>query len=265
MGGQASGMPGAASPQNFVNAQKTQAVVEPQQPPQPSTTQLFLKCFQDYTEKRVPALNPNMFRTAQSLPMSKNTPSSFKQVIPNRESMNQKRGSVFKKIDMSVLDFSKIPNYKKTDKEMREILPLLKGNFLTKNLNEVELTKLACAMKPQQYLKKEVLIRYGDVGTNYFILVRGNVKISVPTKGTPANDPELSNKIAFTKYMGAGSGFGELALLYNDKRSATIEAVDNCETYVLDGTIFKTLIIKSSIEKRSRKANFLDQIKLFGK
>lgn len=65
--------------------------------------------------------------------------------------------------------------------------------------------------------------------------------------------------------MGAGSGFGELALLYNDKRSATIEAVDNCETYTLDGTIFKTLIIKSSIEKRSRKANFLDQIKLFGK
>ena len=65
--------------------------------------------------------------------------------------------------------------------------------------------------------------------------------------------------------MGAGSGFGELALLYNDKRSATIEAVDDCSAYTLDGTIFKTLIIKSSIEKRSRKANFLDQIKLFGK
>lgn len=63
--------------------------------------------------------------------------------------------------------------------------------------------------------------------------------------------------------MGAGSGFGELALLYNDKRSATIEAIEDCETYTLDGTIFKTLIIKSSIEKRSRKANFLDQIKLF--
>jgi CRP-like cAMP-binding protein len=47
--------------------------------------------------------------------------------------------------------------------------------------------------------------------------------------------------------MGAGSGFGELALLYNDKRSATIEAVDTCETFTLDGTIFKTIIIKSSI------------------
>jgi cAMP-dependent protein kinase regulator len=63
--------------------------------------------------------------------------------------------------------------------------------------------------------------------------------------------------------MGPGSGFGELALLYNDKRSATIEAVDDCETYSLEGSIFKTIIIKSSVEKRSLQAGFLDKIKLF--
>ena len=51
--------------------------------------------------------------------------------------------------------------------------------------------------------------------------------------------------------MGQGAGFGELALLYNDKRSASIEAQENCEVYTLDGTIFKTIIIKSSIQKRS--------------
>ena len=164
-----------------------------------------------------------------------------------------------------MLDSNKIPNYKKTDKEMGEIMPLLKNNFLTKNLNEAELQKLANAMKPQKFAKGQVLIRYGDVGEHYFILSRGNVQVTVYQKGTPADDPDLKKKQVLTKHMGAGSGFGELALLYNDKRSATIEAVDDCETYTLDGTIFKTLIIKSSIEKRSRKANFLDQIKLFGK
>jgi CRP-like cAMP-binding protein len=51
--------------------------------------------------------------------------------------------------------------------------------------------------------------------------------------------------------MEQGCGFGELALLYNDKRSASIEAVEVCETYTLDGTIFKTITIKSSIQKRS--------------
>lgn len=108
-----------------------------------------------------------------------------------------------------------------------------------------------------------MIIKYGDVGKEYFIMSKGSVKVIVYQKGTDPNDPDLKNKIQFSKYMGAGSGFGELALLYNDKRSATIEAVDTCETFTLDGTIFKTIIIKSSIQKRSLQAGFLNDIKLF--
>jgi CRP-like cAMP-binding protein len=95
------------------------------------------------------------------------------------------------------------------------------------------------------------LIKYGDVGQEYFILSKGSVKITVFNKDTDPNDPELSKKVMLTKYMEQGCGFGELALLYNDKRSASIEAVEVCETYTLDGTIFKTITIKSSIQKRS--------------
>ena len=52
--------------------------------------------------------------------------------------------------------------------------------------------------------------------------------------------------------MGQGSGFGELALLYNDKRSATIEAAEDCECYALDGVVFKAIIVKSSMQKRTK-------------
>lgn len=65
--------------------------------------------------------------------------------------------------------------------------------------------------------------------------------------------------------MEKGSGFGELSLLFNDKRSATIQALCNCETYVLDGQIFKTVIIKSSLDKRTLKTEALDKIGLFDK
>ena len=47
--------------------------------------------------------------------------------------------------------------------------------------------------------------------------------------------------------MNPGVGFGEIALIYNDKRTATIQSLeDGCLTYVLDGNLFKTIIIKSS-------------------
>ena len=64
------------------------------------------------------------------------------------------------------------------------------------------------------------------------------------------------------KVLESGSSFGELALLYNEKRSATIEALEQCTTYVLDGSLFKGIVIKSNIEKRTIKVGFLDQIKV---
>lgn len=187
-------------------------------------------------------------------------------MVPSSEYRQKKRGSVFQKVDISAIDFShKIPSNIKTKEQLNEILPLLQKSFLTKNLCEQELTKLAGAMKPQIFFKNELIIKYGDVGKEYFILSKGSVKVIVYEKGTDPNDPDLKNKVQFSKIMGAGSGFGELALLYNDKRSATIEAIETCETYTLDGTIFKTVIIKSSIQKRSLQAGFLNDIKLFGK
>ena len=63
--------------------------------------------------------------------------------------------------------------------------------------------------------------------------------------------------------MTQGAGFGELALIYNDKRSATIIATEDCETFVLDGTLFKKMVIQSTMVKRTSHAGFLNNIKLF--
>jgi len=43
-----------------------------------------------------------------------------------------------------------------------EIVPILKTIMLTKNLGPSEMTNLAEAMKPEQYPKDDILIRYGD-------------------------------------------------------------------------------------------------------
>jgi len=65
--------------------------------------------------------------------------------------------------------------------------------------------------------------------------------------------------------MEEGVGFGEIALIYNDKRTATIIADGDCQTYQLDGALFKSIIVQTSIEKRKKLVSILDDIKLFGK
>jgi hypothetical protein len=69
----------------------------------------------------------------------KEPPEKFTQKIPNADYRNRKRGSVFQKVDISNLDFSRVQTYEKTDEQLSEIYPLVKNNFLTKNLDEAEI------------------------------------------------------------------------------------------------------------------------------
>lgn len=103
---------------------------------------------------------------------------------------------------MSGMDFSQIPQYKKTKKQLDEIVPLLKTNFLTKNLQDEEIHKIAGAMKIEKFLKKDKIITFGDEGLTYYILSKGNVKVSVYKPGTDPKNPDLEKFCMFSKYMG---------------------------------------------------------------
>lgn len=99
------------------------------------------------------------------------------------------------------------------------------------------------------------------------------MRVTVYQPGTDPNDPMLSEKIAFEKMLEVklnpdGSvaemiGFGEIALLYNDKRTASITAITDCDTWVLSGDVFKHIIAANSIRRRNISLEYLDKVELF--
>jgi len=105
------------------------------------------------------------------------------------------------------------------------------------------------------------------------VLSRGSVCVTVYQPGTDPQDANLSEKIAFeknleVKFASDGSveemiGFGEIALLYNDKRTASITALSDCETWVLSGDVFKHIIAAHSIRRRNISLEYLDKVELF--
>mmetsp|Transcript_21347 Transcript_21347/g.33026 ORF Transcript_21347/g.33026 Transcript_21347/m.33026 type:complete len:235 (+) Transcript_21347:791-1495(+) len=194
---------------------------------------IFSQCFDKVITQQLPSINPNIFRT--ELRTTEDPTRDTKE----EEYKRAKRQSVFQKVDLTSVDLSLIPVYEKTTEQMEEILPLLRTNFLTKKLSEEEIEKIAGAMQPQIFNSGDTIIRYGDLGSLYYILAKGEVKVIVYQKETDPNDPDIDEKQVYDKHLREGSGFGELALLYNDKRSATIKAVTDCEAYVLDGKLFK--------------------------
>ena len=97
-------------------------------------------------------------------------------------------------------------------------------------MSKLELTELAVMMKIIKYKKNTIIINQGDLSRSLFVIIYGRLKVS-------ATDEE-GNQTIFT-FMNAGDYFGELSLLDEAPRSATVSTVEDCTVLNLDNAVFK--------------------------
>ena len=105
-------------------------------------------------------------------------------------------------------------------------LPFLQG------LSAAEIDRLAGRMLVTRYLPGDEIVRQGDAGDRFYIVVEGSVEVVRETSGT-------TTRLAV---LGPGDYFGELALLNRAPRSATVRALSAVETYTLSDADFGELM-----------------------
>lgn len=81
-------------------------------------------------------------------------------------------------------------------------------------------------MEEKKTFKKEVVIKEGDEGDCLYVVATGTLSCTKVFKG--------QDNPTFLKRYEAGEAFGELALLYNAPRAATITSDNESLLYVLD-------------------------------
>ena len=64
------------------------------------------------------------------------------------------------------------------------------------------------------------------------------------------------------KSFGAGDSFGELALMYNCPRTATIQARSNTVLWSLDRVSFRSIVLEANTAKASLYETFLEKVAL---
>lgn len=76
---------------------------------------------------------------------------------------------------------------------------------MTKNTDPKNHLVLAKAMFSRPFKAGQNIIRYGDMGSEYFALAKGKVRVTVYKPGTDPNDPNLADQISIEKVLDAKS------------------------------------------------------------
>jgi putative ABC transport system ATP-binding protein len=140
-----------------------------------------------------------------------------------------------------------------SDVVLREALTIcgfLRTVDLFKHLTPAELANVADRMHKRNYARGDVIIRQGDVGEEFFLIGRGSVSVTAHKAGGP--DQQLAT-------LGAGDVFGEMALLTDEPRNATVSAVDDLETYYLEKKDFREALEMSAAFKDQIRQVYFDR------
>ncbi|DBA01205.1 TPA: hypothetical protein N0F65_002340 [Lagenidium giganteum] len=123
----------------------------------------------------------------------------------------------------------------------------LKNVELLQRLSNNQLQKVAAALKLQRFHDGDYIIRQGEDGNTFYIIVEGKVRCTARGHGADAAEKELM-------MLYRGNYFGEMALMLNEPRQANCIAVGNVDCYVMDRVQFTKLLgpLRSLIDRQMR-------------
>ncbi|RCH88233.1 hypothetical protein CU098_000474, partial [Rhizopus stolonifer] len=180
------------------------------------------EAFDNFSTEPLPSLPPTNYNRGRRTSVS-------------AESMAPSTNQEFKKVI--------IP---KTPSQAERIKVSIGNNFLFRNLDEEHYLDVVNAMSEKRVTKDTTVIEQGGVGDFFYVVESGTLDCFIG-----------ENKV--TNYE-AGGSFGELALMYNAPRAATIVATSDCVLWALDRITFRTILMENTSRKRRMYECFLSEV-----
>ena len=154
-------------------------------------------------------------------------------------------------------NFNKKENFKprfiqKTPEQILKIKNRVLSSFLFSNLDKKDLDIVIGAMDEKRLRPNEIAIQQGDDGDVLYVVESGEL---ICSKHFTKDGKEV-----FLKMYQPGDSFGELALLYNAPRAATIKAKTDSVLWALDRATFNNIVKDAAQKKREKFENFLKKV-----
>ncbi|KAL3670030.1 hypothetical protein V7S43_005400 [Phytophthora oleae] len=135
------------------------------------------------------------------------------------------------------------------DDEPVALTPFLRDNMpvyevmkqvqLFRNLSQMQQEQVVRALKPAKFSDSEVIVAQGTRGSRFYMIAKGEAVVTKTvttsshniTGSTPSSGGQTQERMI--THLRAGHYFGELALIYDDPRTATVRAVGDVELLYL--------------------------------
>ncbi|XP_035255540.1 cGMP-dependent protein kinase 1-like isoform X2 [Anguilla rostrata] len=151
--------------------------------------------------------------------------------------------------DIQELSHVTLPFYSKSAQSKDLIKGAILDNDFMKNLELSQIQEIVDCMYPVEYGKDSCIIKEGDVGSLVYVMEDGKVEVT-----------KEGMKLCT---MGPGKVFGELAILYNCTRTATVKTLTNVKLWAIDRQCFQTIMMRTGLIKHSEYMEFLKSVPTF--
>ena len=121
--------------------------------------------------------------------------------------------------------------------EPAALTSILRQLALFHSLPDTDLTKVAAAMTVVEYAAGAEVYREDDLGDAFYVVLEGQLAVCKHRSSSIGDDETIVR-------LGAGDTFGELALLENAHRTATVRVLQACRLLRLASLDFQRLVVE---------------------
>ncbi|NXQ86031.1 KGP2 kinase, partial [Nyctibius grandis] len=137
---------------------------------------------------------------------------------------------------------------RKDSSEKKLIMDALNKNQFLKRLEPHQIRDMVECMYERTFQQGSYVIRQGEPGNHIFVLKEGSLEVFQENK--------LLSSIP------VWAAFGELAILYNCTRTASVKAITNVKTWALDREVFQNIMRVTAQTRQEQYRNFLRSVSL---
>jgi len=157
------------------------------------------------------------------------------------------RMAISAETNQKALDPKKLPKVPKSKEDRSFLQHALEQNQFFRNLKSDQLTKIIDCMEKKKLKSGVEIIKEGTDGTYLYIIENGSVVVSTAKDGDVADVQE-------------GKIFGELALLYNCRRTASVKTKTDVTVYQLDRRYFQAIVQSTGAERDQAKFDLIKEV-----